>query len=539
MTKIPNTTLVCVDCVNPKKALRTLDFQKRHFNKVIFFSDFSHDNYDEVSAVKIDKIKSLNEYNYFILKELHKYIDTKFVIICQTDGFILNPNQWNDSFYNYDFIGAPLPDYSTWLEKQPSEFQIRWKENNFNELKWPQNGGFSFRSKRLLELSAECPFDIGNIAEDNYINIYFRDWFEKKNIKFAPKSLAYQFSVENPLKHFEYTFDKSFGFHGRQTPKHIDLISVLETKKNRLKILKKVLNLNTKYSLKQQSILIIKKAFKKLSRDDFFLLYRDFRYNQNLKPDKNLILDVAICCIDKDVKTLPHCIESLRNFVAHKIDNIYLIAPINSVEIRKIAKSKKCVFIDESKVIDIKKNEIKYAVKGLDRSGWIFQQLLKLHVDLISKRKNTFIIDADTILTRPKSLIHKGKTILNFSDEYHLPYQETLNRLLKNKTTMSVSFVSHMMVIENKKLKQLRAKIEATTNKTFIESILDNLDPNEVSCFSEYELYANYILNNSRKIQLQYWGNKSYKREKIELLDQLKKKAYISEINSISFHKHY
>ena len=116
----------------------------------------------------------------------------------------MNPNQWNDSFYNYDFIGAPLPDYSTWLEKQPSEFQIRWKENNFNELKWPQNGGFSFRSKRLLKLSSECPFDIGNIAEDNYINIYFRDWFENKNIKFAPKSLAYQFSVENPLKHFEY-----------------------------------------------------------------------------------------------------------------------------------------------------------------------------------------------------------------------------------------------------------------------------------------------------------------------------------------------
>ena len=49
-----------------------------------------------------------------------------------------------------------------------------------------------------------------------------------------------------------------------------------------------------------------------------------------------------------------------------------------------------------------------------------------------------------------------------------------------------------MMVIDNKKLKQLRAKIKSITNKTFIESILDNLDTNEMSCFSEYELYANW-----------------------------------------------
>ena len=313
----------------------------------------------------------------------------------------------------------------------------------------------------------------------------------------------------------------------------------MENKKNRFKTLKKIFNLNTKYSIKHQLILIIKKVFKQLSREEYFLLYKEFRYNQNLKSDENVIIDVAICCINKDSKILPHCIKSLRNFVKHKIGDIYLIAPVNSIEIRKIAASEKCVFIDESKVIDIKKNEIKYAVKGLDRSGWIFQQLLKLHVDLISKRKNTFIIDADTILTRPKSLIHKGKTILNFSDEYHLPYQKTLNRLLKNKKTMSISFVSHMMVIDNKKLKQLRAKIKSITNKTFIESILDNLDTNEMSCFSEYELYANYILNNSRKIQLQYWGNKSFKREEIESLDQLKKKACVSGTNSISFHKHF
>jgi hypothetical protein len=537
--KLQNSiTLVCVDSINPYKALRVVEYcnEKFKFDRAILFT-CDHSTKSKDIEIIYTKNFNLTDYNTFLLKELNDYIKTDYCLIIQTDGFILNPKLWNDDFLNYDFIGAPLSDFESWLNLQNNDFIEKWKKNNFDDYKWPQNGGFSLRTKKLLKASAECPFPVIDIAEDNYINVYHREWFEMKGLKFAPKDLAYEFSVENPLKNYKYDFKNCFGFHGKQTKKHLDLIKNIGQKKSHFFIINKLFNIPEKLSAKEFFLLKLKNKKLGLDRNDFFRLYRDYQYNQSLKAN-NTNIAVVICCIDKDDETLPKCIESVRQYLNHPIKNIYLVAPCNSLKIKQIAENLSCIFVNEETILEIKKEDIKYIVNGKDRSGWIFQQLLKLHADKISNSDNIFVIDADTILIQPKTLISNGKTIFDFSDEYHYPYFKALNRLCNFDKISSVSFVSHMMTFNRFMLINLRKDISDFNKKPFIKSILEILDENENSCFSEFELYGNFYINNSRNFIFEYWNNQSLNRQNLSALDFYTKLFEPSGTESLSFHNY-
>lgn len=59
------------------------------------------------------------------------------------------------------------------------------------------------------------------------------------------------------------------------------------------------------------------------------------------------------------------------------------------------------IFVDENEVLPITKKDINYICKdGRDRSGWLFQQLLKLAGN-IGTCENFITIDSDHILLKP------------------------------------------------------------------------------------------------------------------------------------------
>jgi hypothetical protein len=70
------------------------------------------------------------------------------------------------------------------------------------------NGGFSPRSKKLLDLVASWSIP-ENVIEDDYICRQVRSDLEEAGIKFAPESVADKFSYER-----EQPKGKTFGFHG-------------------------------------------------------------------------------------------------------------------------------------------------------------------------------------------------------------------------------------------------------------------------------------------------------------------------------------
>lgn len=158
-------------------------------------------------------IQNIDDYNRYIIYELHKHIDSDFVLLVQDHAFIINPESWTDQFLQYDYIGAPWP----------------WRENAFvtpfGEHIRCGNGGFSLRSKKLLEvpLKVEIPFNVSertdfykmfgstNTNEDGNICVHNRHIFVEQGCKFAPIDIAKYFSYESPIP--ENMGIIPFGYH--------------------------------------------------------------------------------------------------------------------------------------------------------------------------------------------------------------------------------------------------------------------------------------------------------------------------------------
>ena len=189
---LEDVTLIIADCVDLKTAQdainRTTQFIQFGAVKIL-----THFESEDERVVNIDKLSSKQEYNYFIVKHLYKYIDTAFVLIVQADGYVRNWKAWSNEFFNYDYIGAK------W-----------WYKDKYNV----GNGGFSLRSARLQKILAEDENITKTFPEDHQIcRTYGRYLTEKYNIKFAPESVADKFSIEG-YKQKNVKYSGQFGFHG-------------------------------------------------------------------------------------------------------------------------------------------------------------------------------------------------------------------------------------------------------------------------------------------------------------------------------------
>ena len=231
-------------------------------------------------------------------------------------------------------------------------------------------------------------------------------------------------------------------------------------------------------------------------------------YNKCFASRKHGHIDVVIPTTDKDLNKLSLVIPSLAN-IQHHIDNIYLVAP-DSDFIRGFCNKYNCTFIDENTVLDITVKDIDYKPCGMDRSGWIFQQLLKLNCDKICKNEYILVADSDTVFTRKQFFVKRNKMVFDCSDEYHAPYFTSYKKLLGLNKRFALSFVAHHMLFKKSFLSEMKQKIEEYTHKKWVDAIIDNLDPAQTSSFSEYETYGNYMYYNHRKYMIiREWYNKS------------------------------
>ena len=166
-----------------------------------------------------------DDINRICLRQLPRIVATDFNLTVQPDGFAVNPQAWDERFWEFDYIGAPWP----WM----------WGGGPY----WPGpivgNGGFSFRSRKLYRalLALDIQWQIADWAADDRINcrefytpgpngekflpedilisLWYRDRLENEfGIKFCPPELANKFSVETVNSFSQYWLGRSFGFHG-------------------------------------------------------------------------------------------------------------------------------------------------------------------------------------------------------------------------------------------------------------------------------------------------------------------------------------
>lgn len=152
---------------------------------------------------------TLREYSVFVLKQLSSHVATEFCLIVQEDGFVVDVGMWREQFLRYDYIGAPWPH----VLNGGGPGGTRLKGGRVG------NGGFSLRSKRLIDMTANSAFDIGNVpmlVEDMIVCEYKSMELVEQGISFAPVETACLFSLECPVpEHNGIAEPPTFGFHGK------------------------------------------------------------------------------------------------------------------------------------------------------------------------------------------------------------------------------------------------------------------------------------------------------------------------------------
>lgn len=189
---LADVTLVAVTSVALRPTVEALraSMRQAQFGQALLFSDQPppDDAGPEIGWRRIDRLESRADYSRFMLRELAGHIETGHVLCVQWDGFVLDGRAWDPRFLEFDYVGAVWPQFDD--------------DHNVG------NGGFSLRSRKLLEATRHLPI-AGEQAEDLVIARHCRADLERQGIRFAPESVARRFAFERTPQ----TGDE-FGFHG-------------------------------------------------------------------------------------------------------------------------------------------------------------------------------------------------------------------------------------------------------------------------------------------------------------------------------------
>ena len=194
MPDLSGVTLACIDTANHALAVRALSLSMRslQFGSVMLLTDALPANValpEGLSVRPIERLTSREHYSRFVLKSLLPHISTPHVLLIQWDGYVVNPQAYDPAFLACDYIGAK------WF----------WFDDGMRV----GNGGFSLRSRRLLEALQDPRVELVD-AEDFTIGRTCRPLLEREyGIRFADDALADKFAFEAA-----YPIGMPFGFHG-------------------------------------------------------------------------------------------------------------------------------------------------------------------------------------------------------------------------------------------------------------------------------------------------------------------------------------
>lgn len=245
-------------------------------------------------------------------------------------------------------------------------------------------------------------------------------------------------------------------------------------------------------------------------------------------------IDVVIPCVEKDLITLNLCIEGIRK----NGENIQRIIVISNKRLTNEAE-----WFDESQY-PFSFQDVAAALPAngdgkLERTGWYYQQLLKLYAPLVIPdiSPNVLILDADTIFLNPVSFLNEQSGgMYNPGFEHHPPYFQHGARLISGfyKYFPDYSGISHHMIFQRPVIESLFKELENQHKDPFWKTFCLLVDPKELieSGASEYEIYFNYafIRTDQISVRLLKWKN----IESLSEIEELKNKGF----HYASFHSY-
>nr|WP_310550509.1 DUF6492 family protein [Paenibacillus sp. YX.27] len=247
-------------------------------------------------------------------------------------------------------------------------------------------------------------------------------------------------------------------------------------------------------------------------------------------------IDVLIPAIEKDLSTLGAVVDGVRAQVKHSIGRILIVAP-RKPRLLAFCRRKGCTFVDENTVLPLTKKGVVYRSQTWERSGWLFQQLLKLGGDRICTADYFLVIDADTVLIAPHRFRKDGKTVFYTRNWSQPEYFRTYRRLMGHPRPARVSFVTHYMLFERAALARMKREIEARHGLPWYRAVLKSMDRKRPFAFSEFETYGNYMYRTDRSGMILRPARNRSLNTSPEALPPERRKALAKRCRSLSFHK--
>lgn len=188
---LPDVTLIAATSINVEATLLAIEACKEKVRfaacKLLTHEPPTH-TIPGLEMIIIPQITTSEQYSRLILKGLTEHIVTSHCLIVQWDGLVVDPARWNPQFLEHDYVGASWPQFGDGHDVG--------------------NGGFSLRSRRLLE-ACRAPEFTPSHPEDVAIGRHNRRWLESQGLRFASRELADSFSAERAG-----SLETAFGFHG-------------------------------------------------------------------------------------------------------------------------------------------------------------------------------------------------------------------------------------------------------------------------------------------------------------------------------------
>ncbi len=249
-------------------------------------------------------------------------------------------------------------------------------------------------------------------------------------------------------------------------------------------------------------------------------------------------VDVVIPTIGKDFELFDTYIAYLKKNLRAPIGNIYVVSSASETALIEYCAKHNLQFIDERSVLGYGKEKITYIANGINRSGWLFQQLLKLSGDVFVQSKKYVIVDSDTLLIAPHYFIENDKTVFFENREWNEPYFESFEKLFGIKAPHALSLTSHMMLFDVERLREMKAMIVKRHNTTWDMAYITCCDKRNPSGISDYETYAQWQLAyHPQEVRCVPFYNASIKRSVFAANPQ-KIKSIAKRAQSLSVHSY-
>ena len=261
-------------------------------------------------------------------------------------------------------------------------------------------------------------------------------------------------------------------------------------------------------------------------------------------------IDIVIPFVEKDIRVLKYCVESVTQNVRNPIACIRLITPADKTGNQAIFKEEgsQDLLTDVLKSYPNVKLEFDHSVLGpkifgeISRNfpgGWVVQQLVKFAACLNSASSASLIVDADTVLLSPKTWLAEGGTqLLQVAHEYENRYLGHIRDFFSLEKSLLLSFVTHHSLFQ----KDVVELMFPHGKDSLFEWWTGSTDKDQ-TFLSEFETYGSFLYERyPERVALGSWSNllsPYFAKFENELEKKERKPSEILEdYCSVSFHAH-